>query len=71
MTVAWTLPSIGTRGSRNGTLARIWLNSSRARRIRGEWLATLTVSRTALRAPTVLLISRAKASAGITPERTI
>ena len=71
MNEACTLPSIGTRGSRNGTLARIWLNSSRARRMSGEWLATLTVRRTALRAPTVLLISRAKASAGMTPESTI
>ena len=71
MTVAWTLPSMGTTGSRNGTLERIFPNSSRARRMSGEWLATLTVSWTARRAPTVLLISRAKTRAGMTPERTI
>ena len=46
-------------------------NSSWARRMSGEWLATLTVRRTALRAPTVLLISRANTRAGMTPERTI
>ena len=54
-----------------GRLARMRPNSSRARRISGEWLATLTVRRAALRAPTVLLISRAKTRAGITPDSTI
>src|SRR5688500_14840623 len=71
MTVACTLPSIGTLGSRKGTFVRILPNSSRARRISGEWRATLTVSLAALRAPTVVLISSAKTRAGMTPERTI